>query len=104
MPESIIGSESSYHFINQLKAAENAYRSGPPLQPDNAEVLQQHLGAMFYSQRKFSDAERQVRRAMEKNPENAIMRAEPARRALRSRERKERAGCGEQQLRRQVRR
>jgi tetratricopeptide (TPR) repeat protein len=63
----------SYHFINQLKAAENAYRAALRKQPDNSDVLN-NLAAMFYSQRKFSDAERQVRRAMEKNPENSIMR------------------------------
>jgi tetratricopeptide (TPR) repeat protein len=63
----------SYHLINQLKAAETAYRSALRLQPDNADVLN-NLAAMYYSQRKFSDAERQVRRAMEKNPENGIMR------------------------------
>src|SRR5262245_9435625 len=63
----------SYHFTNQLKAAENAYRSALRLQPDNADVLN-NIAAMYYSQRKFSDAERQVRRAMEKNPENNTMR------------------------------
>src|SRR5262245_2965630 len=63
----------SYHLTNQLKAAENAYRSGSRLQPDNGDVLN-NLAVLFYSQRKFSDAERQVRRAMDKNPENSIMR------------------------------
>ncbi len=63
----------SYHLINQLKAAENAYRSALRLQPDNADVLN-NMAALYYSQRKFGDAERQVRRAMEKNPENAISR------------------------------
>jgi tetratricopeptide (TPR) repeat protein len=63
----------SYHLLNQLKAAESAYRSALRLQPDNADALS-NLAVMYYSQRKFSDAERQVRRAMEKNPENSIMR------------------------------
>src|SRR5262245_51845520 len=63
----------SYHFTNQLKAAENAYRSALRLQSDNASVLN-NIAALYYSQRKFSDAERQVRRAVEKNPENGILR------------------------------
>src|SRR5207253_11418099 len=61
----------SYHLTNQLKAAENAYKTAQRLQTDNADVLN-NLAALYYSQRKFSDAERQVRRAMEKNPENGI--------------------------------
>jgi Flp pilus assembly protein TadD len=63
----------SYHLTNQLKAAENAYKSAQRLQQDNGDVLN-NIAAMYYSQRKYSDAERQVRRAMEKNPENNIMR------------------------------
>ncbi len=63
----------SYHLTNQLKAAENAYKAAQRLQPDNADVLN-NVAALYYSQRKFSDAERQVRRAMEKNPENNILR------------------------------
>src|SRR5262245_40515858 len=62
----------SYHFSNQLKAAENAYKAALRLQPENADVLN-NVAALYYSQRKFSDAERQVRRAMEKNPENGTM-------------------------------
>src|SRR5215510_1823248 len=63
----------SYHFTNQLKAAENAYRSALRVQGDNSDVMN-NLAVLFYSQRKFSDAERQVRRAMDKNPENGLMR------------------------------
>src|SRR5262249_37003692 len=63
----------SYHLTSQLKAAENAYRSGLHLQADNADILN-NLAVLFYSQKKFSDAERQVRRAMEKNPENGVIR------------------------------
>jgi tetratricopeptide (TPR) repeat protein len=63
----------SYHLSNQLKAAENAYRAALRLQSDNANALN-NIAALYYSQRKFSDAERQVRRAMEKNPENGILR------------------------------
>jgi protein O-GlcNAc transferase len=63
----------SYHLTNQLRAAENAYRSALRLQADNADVLN-NIAVLYYSQRKFSDAEKQVRRAMEKNPENSILR------------------------------
>src|SRR5262249_54839151 len=63
----------SYHLTNQLRAAENAYRSALRLQKDNADVLN-NVAALYYSQRKFSDAERQIRRALEKNPENSILR------------------------------
>src|SRR6185436_19558924 len=55
----------SYQLSNQLKAAENAYRGALRLDQDNANVLN-NLAALYYSQRKFSDAERQVRRALEK--------------------------------------
>jgi tetratricopeptide (TPR) repeat protein len=63
----------SYHLSNQLKAAETAYRAALRLQPDSADVLN-NVAALYYSQRKFSDAERQLRRAMEKNPENNVLR------------------------------
>ena len=63
----------SYHLSNQLKAAENAYRASLRLQRENADVMN-NVAALYYSQRKFGDAERQVRRAMEKNPENGILR------------------------------
>jgi tetratricopeptide (TPR) repeat protein len=63
----------SYHLTNQLKAAENSYKTALRLQPDSADVLN-NLAVLYYSQRKFSDAERQVRRAIEKNPENAVLR------------------------------
>jgi len=63
----------SYHLSNQLRAAENAYRSGLRLSQNNANVLN-NLAALYYSQRKFSDAERQIRRAIENNPENGTLR------------------------------
>jgi tetratricopeptide (TPR) repeat protein len=59
----------AYHLSNQLRAAENAYKSALRLDGNNANVLN-NLAALYYSQRKFSDAERQIRRAIEKNPEN----------------------------------
>jgi tetratricopeptide (TPR) repeat protein len=63
----------SYHLSNQLKAAENAYKNALRLQADGADVLN-NIAALYYSQRKFSDSERQIRRALEKNPENSILR------------------------------
>src|SRR6185295_3403439 len=51
----------SYHLINQFRAAENAYRSALKLQPDNADALN-NVAALYYSQRKFSDAVKQIRR------------------------------------------
>jgi tetratricopeptide (TPR) repeat protein len=63
----------SYHLTNQLKAAENAYRTALRLQADSVGALN-NMAALYYSQRRFSDAERQVRRALEKNPENPAVR------------------------------
>jgi tetratricopeptide (TPR) repeat protein len=63
----------SHHFLNQLKAAEAAYRSALRFDPRDAEAGN-NLAALYYSQRKFSDAERQIRRSLEQNPENGIIR------------------------------
>ena len=64
----------SDHLANHLKAAETAYKNALKLQPDNAEVLN-NLAVLYYSQRKFSDADNQIRRAIEKAPDNPIMRS-----------------------------
>jgi tetratricopeptide (TPR) repeat protein len=63
----------TYHQSNQLKAAETAYKNALKLQPDYPEALN-NLAAVYYSQRRFSDADNQVRRSIEKYPDNAIMR------------------------------
>jgi tetratricopeptide (TPR) repeat protein len=63
----------AYHFSNQHKAAETAYRAALRLQPDNPSVLN-NVAVLYYSQKKFSDAERQVRRAIERNPESGVLR------------------------------
>jgi tetratricopeptide (TPR) repeat protein len=63
----------SYHFLNQQKAAENAYKAALRLDPRDAEAIN-NLAVLYYSQRKFSDAERQVRRAIEQSPENNVLR------------------------------
>src|SRR5579872_2649892 len=64
----------TYHLSNQLKAAETAYKNALRLQPGNAEALND-LAALYYSQRKFSDADNQIRRAIEQSPDNAILRS-----------------------------
>src|SRR5205823_5941803 len=55
------------------KAAENAYKAGLRLEENNANILN-NLAVLYYSQRKFSDSERQVRRAIEKSPDNNTLR------------------------------
>jgi Flp pilus assembly protein TadD len=68
----------SYHYLNQIRAAENAYRAALRLDPRDAESGN-NLAALYYSQRKFSDAERQIRRTLEHNPENNVIRTRTAR-------------------------
>jgi tetratricopeptide (TPR) repeat protein len=63
----------SYHMLNRLKEAETAYQASARVDAKTSEALN-NLAALHYSQRKFSDAERQVRRALERNPENLILR------------------------------
>jgi tetratricopeptide (TPR) repeat protein len=63
----------SYHLSNQLRAAENAYKSALRLESENPNALN-NLAALYYSQMKFSDAERQIRRAIEKSPDNTLLR------------------------------
>lgn len=63
----------SYHMLNRLKEAENAYRQSIRLEPRFAEA-NNNLGVLFYSQLKFGNAEGQVRRALQRNPENTISR------------------------------
>ena len=53
----------SYHLLNQLRAAENAYKAALRIQPDNGDVLN-NIAAMYYTQRKFSDAEDAGRRIL----------------------------------------
>ena len=63
----------SYHLSNQLRAAETAYRNALKLQPDNAAV-RNNLSALYYSQNKFSDAEREPPRHRKGSGKNAVMR------------------------------
>lgn len=63
----------SYHMLNRLKEAESAYRQSIKLDPRFAEP-NNNLGILFYSQLKFGNADGQVRRALQHNPENVISR------------------------------
>jgi tetratricopeptide (TPR) repeat protein len=63
----------SYHFLNQFKAAENAYKAALRIDREDAEAGN-NLAVLYYSQRKFSDAEKEVRRALEHNPESVVLR------------------------------
>jgi len=63
----------SFHMLNRLRDAENAYKAALKLEPDDSESTN-NLAALYYSQRKFSDAERQLRKALERSPDNNLMR------------------------------
>ena len=63
----------SYHMLSRLKEAEVAYRASIRLDTTGSDATG-NLAALYYSQLKFSDAERQVRRALERNPENSVLR------------------------------
>ena len=63
----------SYHMLNRLKEAEAAYKASIRLDTTRSDATN-NLAALYYSQRKFSDAERYVRRALERNPENNVLR------------------------------
>src|SRR4051812_37458071 len=52
----------SYHLLNRLRPAENAYKSAISKDPRNATFLN-NLAALYYSQGKFSDADKQMLRA-----------------------------------------
>src|ERR1051326_2160590 len=63
----------SYHLLNKLKQAENAYKAAISKDSKNATFLN-NLAAAYYSQGKFSDADKQVLRAVEKSPDNTLLR------------------------------
>src|SRR5215510_12047951 len=54
----------SYHMLNRLREAETAYRQAMKLDPRFAEPSN-NLAILFFSQLRFGNAERQVRRALE---------------------------------------
>src|SRR5262249_27375778 len=63
----------SYHLLNKLRPAENAYKAAISKDSRNATFLN-NLAAVYYSQGKFSDADKQVLRAVEKSPDNTVLR------------------------------
>lgn len=63
----------SYHMLNRLREAENAYKSAIRLDPKDSGAYN-NLAALYYTQRRFSDAERQLRRGLEVEPENLSLR------------------------------
>src|SRR5438445_8217199 len=63
----------SYHMLKQFKASENAYKAAAAKDSKNSDALN-NLAALYYSQQKFSDAERQIRRTLEKSPDNSVVR------------------------------
>ncbi len=63
----------SYHILNRIRDAENAYKAALRLDSQDSDV-NNNLGALYYAQRKFIEAERQVRKALEHSPDNTIMR------------------------------
>jgi len=62
----------SYHVLGKFKEAELAYQKGLKVDSD-LPVLRNNFGALFYSQKRFSDADREFRRAAEQNPDSAIL-------------------------------
>lgn len=63
----------SYHMLNKLREAETAYKGAIKLDIQDGSASN-NLAALYYTQRKFSDSERQLRRGLEINPENTVMR------------------------------
>jgi len=62
----------SYHLLGRLPEAESAYGRAIKADPSMA-APRNNLGALFFSQRKFSDADREFRRAADRDVENAVL-------------------------------
>src|SRR5579864_7849645 len=63
----------SYHLLNRLRQAENAYKGAISRDSRNG-AFTNNLAALYYSQGKSSDAEKQMLRAVERSPDNPVMR------------------------------
>lgn len=63
----------SYHMLARFKDAEAAYKSATRL-GEKSSAASNNFGALFFSQRKFREAEREFRNALEQDPENGVMR------------------------------
>jgi Flp pilus assembly protein TadD len=62
----------SYHRLGRLADAEAAYERAIKAEPSLA-APRNNLGALFYSQRKFSDADREFRRAADRDVDNVTL-------------------------------
>jgi Flp pilus assembly protein TadD len=62
----------SHHFVGRFKEAQTAYENAIKVEPDLA-APRNNLGALFYSQQMFADADREFRRAAERNAENSTI-------------------------------
>ena len=63
----------SYHLLNRLKEAETAYRQAIKLDSKFSDP-NNNLGVLLVAQLKFGNAEGQIRRALQINPESSIAR------------------------------
>lgn len=63
----------SYHMLNRLREAENAYKAAIRLEGHDGAAFN-NLGVLHYTRMKFSDAERQIKSALQRDPENFLMR------------------------------
>src|SRR5215470_10022649 len=63
----------SYLRLNRNRDAERAYRRAIRIAPDEA-MAYNNLGALYYSQRRFGDADTWFRRAAQRDPTNNVIR------------------------------
>ena len=64
----------SYHLLGRLKEAQTAYQLAIKADPDLA-APRNNLGALFYSQQMFGDADREFRRAADRNADDSTITA-----------------------------
>src|SRR5436190_10837159 len=62
----------SYHLLGRSKDVELAYSRAIKADPDLA-APRNNLAALLYSQRKFSDADSEFRRAADRNSDNTVL-------------------------------
>ena len=63
----------SYHMLNRLREAEAVYKLALKADQDHA-ASHNNLAALYYTQRKFGDADGEFRRAAENDPQNTVIR------------------------------